>query len=336
MNQFHLLLLSLFILYNQQTNAQQTTPWSSSRPDGHAPISVMGDHYHGNGEWMVSYRFMPMWMDGNLKGNKSVNQEKIFENYMAAPERMNMQMHMLGVMYAPSDQVTLMLMGNYLSNEMELQSKHGMNFTTSSDGLGDLQLSALLKLLNKNRQSLHAMVGASIPSGSIDERDNTPMKDDAHLAYPMQLGSGSIDPSIGVTYLGQGDQFSWGVQSSYLMRTGENSDDYQLGNQWTANGWTAVKITEYLSASGRMSFRTSEEITGADEEMMPMMMPLFDTRNSGRDQLDAGIGINTYLPEGSLKDLRVGAELSIPFSQQVEGIQMESTSTLTMGIQYTF
>ncbi len=40
----------------------QENQWSSARPDGHAPISVMGDHYHKKGEFMLSYRYMPMWM----------------------------------------------------------------------------------------------------------------------------------------------------------------------------------------------------------------------------------------------------------------------------------
>ena len=41
-------------------------PWTASRPDGHAPISVMGDHMHEMGEWMVSYRYMTMDMNGLL------------------------------------------------------------------------------------------------------------------------------------------------------------------------------------------------------------------------------------------------------------------------------
>ena len=39
-------------------------PWTAARPDGHAPISVMGDHMHAMGEWMVSYRYMTMDMEG--------------------------------------------------------------------------------------------------------------------------------------------------------------------------------------------------------------------------------------------------------------------------------
>ena len=37
-------------------------PWTAGRPDGHAPITVMGEHMHAMGEWMLSYRFMSMDM----------------------------------------------------------------------------------------------------------------------------------------------------------------------------------------------------------------------------------------------------------------------------------
>ena len=47
-------------------------PWTSARPDGHAPISVMGDHMHAKGEWMLSYRYMSMEMEGLLKGSDSL------------------------------------------------------------------------------------------------------------------------------------------------------------------------------------------------------------------------------------------------------------------------
>ena len=47
-------------------------PWTAARPDGHAPISVMGDHMHEMGEWMVSYRYMSMEMEGLLSGSSNV------------------------------------------------------------------------------------------------------------------------------------------------------------------------------------------------------------------------------------------------------------------------
>ena len=43
----------------------------------HAPIGVMADHRHAKGEWMLSYRFMRMNMDGNRDGRDSLSPENI-------------------------------------------------------------------------------------------------------------------------------------------------------------------------------------------------------------------------------------------------------------------
>lgn len=313
----------------------QENKWSSARPDGHAPISVMGDHYHKKGEFMFSYRFMPMWMEDNLKSTDDISNEDIYQYFMVAPQKMNMNMHMLGIMYAPSDRVTLMVMGNYISNSMDLRTKMGVDFTTESGGIGDITVSSLIKIMNSKKQSLHGNVGISIPTGDIDQRDATPMMNDAQLAYPMQLGSGTWDPSLGLTYLGQSDKFSWGAQSKYKFRLGENSENYTFGNRFDIVGWGAIKVSEYLSFSTSLSYFDTQKIDGVDADLNPMMMPLFNTANSGRSQLDVGIGTNFFIPKSSLKDLRIGAEIKIPAYQKVNGIQMKNTLMATFGIQYT-
>jgi hypothetical protein len=313
----------------------QDNQWTSGRPDGHAPISVMGDHYHKKGEFMFSYRFMPMWMEDNLKSTDDISNEDIYQNFMVAPQKMNMNMHMLGAMYAPSDRITLMVMGNYISNSMDLRTGMGVDFTTESGGLGDITVSSLIKIMNNNKQSLHGNVGISIPTGDIDQRDATPMMNDAKLAYPMQLGSGTWDPSLGLTYLGQSDKLSWGAQSKYKFRLGENSENYTFGNRFDVVGWGAIKVSDYFSFSTSLSYFDTQKIDGVDADLNPMMMPLFNTANSGRSQLDVGIGTNFFVPKGSLKDLRIGAEIKIPAYQKVDGIQMKNTLMATFGIQYT-
>lgn len=69
-----------------------------------------------------------------------------------------------------------------------------MDFNTQSKGLGDSSITALIQLLQLPRKSIHASVGVSIPTGNIDQRGNTPMMNNAQLAYPMQLGSGTWGP----------------------------------------------------------------------------------------------------------------------------------------------
>ena len=327
-------ILGAILLWSNVTIAQENQ-WTSARPDGHAPISVMGDHYHKKGEFMFSYRFMPMWMEDNIQSSDDISNEDIYQNFMVAPQKMNMNMHMLGLMYAPSDRVTLMVMGNYISNSMDLRTGMGVDFTTESGGLGDITISSLIKIMNTNRQSLHGNVGISIPTGDIDQRDATPMMNDAQLAYPMQLGSGTWDPNLGLTYLGQSDKFSWGAQSMYKFRLGENSENYTFGNRFDIVGWGAIKVSDYFSFSTSLSYFDTQKIDGVDADLNPMMMPLFNTDNSGRSQLDVGIGTNFFVPKGSLKNLRIGAEIKIPAYQKVNGIQMKNTLMATFGVQYT-
>ncbi len=310
--------------------------WSSGRPDGHAPVSIMGDHYHGKGEVMFSYRFMPMYMKGLLQAKNDIEDESVFENYMASPQEMQMNMHMFGAMYAVSNRLTLMAMTNYISNDMDLKTKMGSKFSTESSGFGDIAISGLIKILNQKRQSLHANLGISLPVGSISERDHTPMMENAVLAYPMQMGSGTFDPSLGLTYLGQSDLLSWGFQPKYKFRIGENSESYSLGNRFDAVVWGAVKVSELLSFSTSLSYFDVQEIDGADERLNPMMMPLFNSINSGRSQLDIGFGSNLYISKGSLKNLRFGAEVKLPLYQDVNGIQMKNKVLGVFGVQYSF
>ena len=67
-----------------------------------------------------------------------------------------------------------------------------------------------------------------------------------------------------------------------------------------------------------------------------MMMPLFDSKNSGKDQLNLGLSTNWYFPEGSLENFRLGASFEIPVVQNLKGIQMKVKSLLTFGLQYSF
>ena len=330
-----------FLVSIQVYSQEETSLWSGSRPDGHAPIGVMGDHYHKKGELMFSYRWMMMNMDGNLSGTDNIQNEQIFDHYMVAPQSMNMQMHMLGMMYAPSDRVTLMLMANYLQNDMDLKMRmmNGMimDFSTASSGFGDVKLGVLYKLLNKNRQSLHLNATLSIPTGNIEQKDVTPMStpNEIQLPYPMQLGSGTVDATIGTTYLGQNESISWGAQPMATFRLNENENDYKLGNQIQLNLWGAYKISNTMSTSLRMQMQSIGEIEGADPNLNPMMVTTADTDNFGGESINLGIGTNFYVRNGVLKGVRVAAEYLMPIHQDLNGIQMKSENSIILGIQYS-
>ena len=327
---------TILVLGQEQEN--NTLKWSAGRPDGHAPISVMGDHMHGKGEWMFSYRYMYMNMKDLKLGSDDTTFDEALANYMVTPTSMPMNMHMLGAMYAPSDKITLMAMVNYLSMEMDHITRMGGTFTTESSGLGDIQIAMLYKFFNKNRQSLHAQIGFSLPTGSITESDLTPAStpNEVELPYPMQLGSGTFDTNLALTYLGQSDNFSWGNQIRGIFRFGENDRDFRYGNRYNLNNWFAVKASDWVSISARVEGIVVSEIDGEDPNLNPMMVITADTENSGGNFINGGLGFNIYVPSGKLKNLRFGVEFASPLYQDVNGIQLETKETLTFGTQYSF
>ena len=312
------------------------------RPDVHSPLGIMGDHLHHKGGFMVSLRYMRMLMDGNLNGTSKVDNEEIYTDYMIAPQEMNMQMYMLGMMYAPSDRLTLMFMQNYLENNMKLSARMNMGgmmmergFSTHSSGLGDIRVSVLYGLLGNEKRSLHLNSQVNIPVGSIEQRDATPMNDDAKLPYRMQLGSGTFDYSVGVTSKLKFSSVSIGSQIMGTVRTGENREGYRFGNQLSVSVWGAYLLNENISISGRIQATAEGKIEGADSELNPRMVTVANTANYGSKGIRSFLGVNVSFPESAwLHRFRLGAEIGAPIYENYTGIQMNEEISVNAGIKY--
>ena len=335
--------LGIIMLLTQQLSSQKTenNNWKGNRPDGHAPISIMADHYHSKGGLMFSYRFMSMNMESLLSETSAISNDDAHNlGYMVTPLKMPMQMHMFGAMFAPTSNITLSAMINLIKNDMDLQMKmtSGMthHFSTSSSGFGDLKLGMIYKFINKNKQSVHGNISLSIPTGSISEKDETPMSspNKIQLPYPMQIGSGTFDTNLGITYLGQKEGISWGSQLQTTIRFGENSDQYALGNSYGINNWFAVKAKDWISISARLQGVIIGKIDGKNPNLNPMMVTSADTQNSGGSSINAGIGFNLYVPNGQYKNLRLGFEFAMPLYQKPNGIQLQQKEQITVGLQY--
>jgi hypothetical protein len=308
----------------------------------HGPVGVMGDHLHKTGEWMFSYRYMRMEMDGNLDGTQSKSSKDITGTmmqpgpYMVAPLKMSMEMHMLGTMYAPNDELTMMVMVPVLKKDMDHVTRMGQEFSTSSSGLGDVSISALLSVFQSSdkRHRLHLNLGVSLPTGSIDERDDTPAMANAKMPYAMQLGSGTFDVLPGLTYQAYSAQYNWGTQVLATLRSGENDENYRLGNRYEVSGWIARNWSPSLSSSVRLKHSSWADIHGADADLNPKMVPTADTRAQGGERSDLLLGVNYLFTAGSLKNNRLALEYGVPIYQELDGPQMESQSTVTVGWQY--
>lgn len=330
-----ILCITTTLSFAQHENESNNT-WSGKRPDGHAPISVMGDHVHKKGGLMFSYRYMTMDMRHLRQGSEDATNADAHANYMVAPQDMVMNMHMLGAMYSVSNKITLMAMANYLENDMNLQMRNGNKFATNSSGLGDVSVNALYSIFNKNRKAMHAQVGIIIPTGSIENKGVLPMSmgNAVQLPYPMQTGTGSFGTKLALTYLGQTDKFSWGHQLAGTININDNDQDYKFGNRYNFNNWFAARAGECLSFSVRLEGVVVDEIRGKSSLLNPMMVTTADTKNSGGTYLNTGIGFNYFISKGVFKGLRLATECSLPVYQDLNGIQLKQNYNLTFGLKY--
>jgi hypothetical protein len=296
----------------------------------------MGDHMHAMGEWMISYRYMTMEMDGLLDGSKNISASDASStfgyNHMMIPKDMTMDMHMFGAMHAISDKWTLMCMLNYLDNEMTMQST--TMGTMKSSGLSDLKIAGLYDLAQwDSGRRVHLNLGLSLPTGAIDEKHT----DGSTLGYGMQLGSGTYDFHPAFTYLAQTENYSYGTQLGGVLRIDDSDQGYSLGNKFEATLWGARKITESLSASVKFDYLSQSDVDGQHKGLtMINMSPAKQAGSQGRDTTTFGLGLNYYFQNGGLKGHRLAAEWETPLDQKVNGVQLELDSTWTLGWQYAW
>ncbi len=273
---------------------------------------------------MLSYRYGKMNMDSTQDSSG-----------------MKMHMHMLGAMYAPSDAVTLMVMAPFKNLDMDMANGN----TMESSGLGDVKVSGLIPIWENDRRRIHLTAGISYPTGSIKETGAMSMRGampmNMRLGYPMQLGSGTFDLLPGLTYFVQKDESSWGAQVSSVIRMGENSENYSLGNGFMATVWYAHKLSNLLSASVRIKGNTWGKINGQDDEINIMMGPSMDSANSGGDRIDLLFGLN--LLTGSVQGRsqmanghRLAIEVGFPIHQDLNGNQMETDLRIMLCWQWAF
>lgn len=332
------------------------------RADGHGPIGVMGDHRHHRDDFMLSYRYMNMWMDGSQIGTDDVSPQEIVTTVpnrffgqpmqpptlRVVPTDMNMNMHMFGAMYGLTDQVTLTAMLPYIEKDMNHITFKGPmgttelgRFSTNSEGVGDVSFGGIIGLYDSktenSEQHLNLLVSLSAPTGSITQEGRilTPMgtRPVVRLPYAMQLGSGTWDILPGIVYTARTGNVSFGAQYRGNFRLeDENDEGYRLGSLNQVTGWAAYQWAPWVSSSFRVAYQNLGEIEGLD----PNIVGPVQTANPdfyGGDRVDLLLGVNLVGQRGVTCGHRLAAEVGVPVYQNLNGPQMETDYTITVGWQ---
>ena len=305
--------------------------------------NVLGGHTHVAKEIMFGYRYMHMNMSGLYQGTREISPAEAFaEGFPTVHTEMEMDMHMFELMYAPTEQLTLMAMLPYKSESMEHLRADGSRFTQSADGIGDLEVMALYTILGDIRKGGHRLIfnaGLSFPTGSINVTDHEggdPTRPEALVEYPMQFGSGTYDLMPGLTYLGDVAHWSWGAQTVETIRPGRNYHGYRFGNQYRVSAWGAYGITDWFAPSLHVDGYWWEDVQGSDPGLATNTTPEGRPDLRGGRRVDLLFGLNFYVPKGPLKGGRFMVEGGIPVYQDLDGPQLGTAWVLSVGCSYAF
>ena len=316
--------------------------------DSHGPISIMGDHMHKKGEVMLSYRFGQMKMQNIANGTKKIDINSVMSspngasnnsgNYMNSPISMKMNMHMFGAMYAPLDNLTLMIMSSYQEKVMTQQRMPmvgGSRFKVNSSGIGDTRISSLINLFDNEMAKTNIGIGLSLPTGSINERDATPTSKDSRLGYSMQNGTGTYDLIFFLNNINKIGKVRIGEQFFFKKAaSGNNSKNYRYGDVFDLNIWSSFRWIDNVSSSIKINYSYQKKMNGSDNEMNPRMSPAMDSYNKGNNKINVGFGINFINTSKILKNHRLGIEGIFPIYQNYRGLQMQETYRFIIGWQY--
>ncbi len=319
-----------------------------------APAGVQMDHMlEQKGDWMLGYRIMDMQQGGAIKrAGKSVDDYTLVNKacyghpcYLR-PTTMNMRMHMLDIMYAPRDWLTLMLMPQFVDMSMGMRlldesprtggmdaigmaimhAEHGHR----SSGLGDTELHGLFKLYQDNQLQLQMGLGLSLPTAEVDLSMRPMMGHDLGLMeYGMQLGSGTWDLKPSLTVTAQTGAAGWGAQITAVHRLeDENESGYALGNQLQSNLWASYQLLPGFSTSVRGVYTQQQAIKGRYQATHVPTGPGDYTANYGGEFVDMGLGLSLAFDKGSLAGNYLGIEWLQPVSDKPNGYQLEREGTL--------
>jgi hypothetical protein len=314
----------------------------------------MNEHMHEGGELMLGLRFERVRHAGaNLSGDDEIADPGIVAaGYSARTEAMTMDMVMLDLMYAPTGNLTLMVMPHYMRHRMEMRGidpaagaggghggHHGGHVIPfgevhehSTEGFGDTLASASYRLARGN-VGAHATLGVWVPTGASDKKS----ADGRFVHYGMQSGSGTWDIEPSVTLSGRAGAVGWGAQAAYRWRTKEQNDSgFAFGDRARATGWASYLLSGDLGATARLEYVHEGKVLGHYNGPHNHAAPPDRQENYGGDTLTAGLGVNWLLPVGSGQRPQIGAVLAVPLYQNLNGIQAPQDWRFSLALSQAF
>lgn len=281
-----------------------------------ANIVSDSDRAQSGRRWHVSYTYAVSEYEEYYSGTSKVSYDDVLftpgedartqNNYPVVPTDIRQEVHALRVAYDLHPDLTLRAQLPFISQSTDhISIIPGYDaFNISSEGIGDVVVLAD-GTLSQNVNSLWRLgAGISMPSGSIDEEGDTPRAPgNQQLPYTMQLGSGTWDFPIVLSFRKYEARFDWGIDAGATIRTGQNDRDYRLGNKVSLGAWAMWTGGAVFAPGVRMDYRWQDTISGEDVSLrvpnpvFPYPAPVTNPNAFGGEQIDVTLFVHVPLSE---------------------------------------
>ncbi len=301
--------------------------------------------------WTISYAFHHSHFKDYLDGTTKVPVEDVLfrpgeeprtdKNFPVVPTRIDQDTHAFSVRYDVSFDYSITASAKYIKQSTDHVSiVPGYSaFNISSSGIGDTTVMGNYRFAKSISGHWQAGLGLSLPTGSIDEKGDTPRAPgDQQLPYTMQLGSGTYDVPAYIAYRANGYTFEWGAGLSGKLRLGENDRDYRLGNRFGAVTWLRFTTFKFVLPSLKLNYRYWGEIKGEDKSLkvpgsFPYPAPVVDPSLFGGEMVSLSLGARIpVLSPHRYIDL----EFSKPVYQSLNGPQSSEEHRFAIAFSLEF
>jgi hypothetical protein len=233
------------------------------------------------------------------------------------PKDIYFQIHLLDLKYrhnfTKSISVTGLLPFRYMN--MGLYPENAPPGFLNSYGLSDPSIQANYTLFPDRNNLIEFSAGVSFPLGSVNQRGKTPLKDDAYLPFPMQLGTGCFDILPGIFYRGFSDKLSWIFQAKADIKTSRNSLNYKFGNVYSGMGMVRYEWLDWFAQAIRLEARYTDKYEGNTRELTPGFIP--DPSTQSLFNMDLVFNFSVSGKDSILRNSSFDVDFALPVVQVI-------------------
>ncbi len=304
--------------------------------------------------WSLSYRYIQLKFSGHRNGTDDISNNEVLwdgnplnrtdENFPILTQEIHQQASIFEISSDITDRLSLNIIIPYIAQETKHRSiiPNFERFVIRSEGLGDISVVSTYLLWQKRQHYLMLNTGISLPTGAINEEGDTPAPGaNNQLPYTMQLGSGTVEASPGITYFGKSNRMNFGAQVLGTLRMGRNYRGYSLGDRLSVNAWLHPKPFTCFQPSIKIAAQFWEKIDGIDREFRQFQPSFFpaavaDPDKFGGKKVHCLFGMKIRCPRRNLIQHTFEIEGGIPIYQSLNGPQPKEVWRINVSWNWNF